>query len=417
MKRTMILCLISSFLGAVAAVALLDDRGKDPATSEAWGQWPPSGSPTAPPSESASPTATLPNGVYSRPDYNPMNPAHNSRIPHQLLPEEEVNIRVYEQTNRSVVNIQTRSIAPGDMFFPARESEGAGSGIVLDAEGHILTNFHVVEDAREVRVSLFDGTVYSATPIGLDPSTDVAVLKIDAPSELLFPVPYGDSGSLRVGQKVYAIGNPFALERTLTTGVISSLNRSLPSRRAYRTITQVIQIDAAINPGNSGGLLLDTSGRMIGMNTAIASETGQYSGVGFAIPVNTVARIVPQLIENGRILRANIGISRVYQTDEGLLIASLTPNGAAERAGLQGPKIVEEKVNNGMFSMSRRYVDPSAADLILGVDGQTVETAEAFIAVIESKQPGDEIVVSLQREGESVDVRVVLDVDNAGLPM
>ena len=207
-------------------------------------------------------------------------------------------------------------------------AEGAGSGFLLDKHGHILTNNHVVEGARRIEVTLSDGKSYEARLVGGDASNDMAVIKIDAPADSLFPIALGNSGELRVGQKVLAIGNPFGLERTLTIGIISSLNRSLPTRTG-RTIKSMIQIDAAINPGNSGGPLLDSRGRVIGMNTAIASKTGQNTGVGFAIPINTIARIVPQLIKDGRVIRPDIGIERVYETDEGVLVASVTAGGPA----------------------------------------------------------------------------------------
>ncbi|NQT17389.1 MAG: trypsin-like peptidase domain-containing protein, partial [Planctomycetes bacterium] len=263
--------------------------------------------------------------------------------------------------------------------------------------------------AREIQVTLFDGKTYDGRLVGQDPTTDVAVLQIDAPEESLFPVAFGDSSRLRVGQMAYAIGNPFGLERTLSTGVISSLNRMLPSRRKYRTIQQIIQIDASINPGNSGGPLLDSRGRMIGMNTAIASTTGESAGVGFAIPVNTIARIVPQLIENGRVVRADVGIAEVYQADQGLLIATLVPGGAAERAGLKGFQVVVRRGRDRLYSYERRYIDRSAADLIVGVDEKPIGTVEEFLAVIESKAPGDVVKVNVVRDGQRVDVPVELD--------
>jgi len=323
--------------------------------------------------------------------------------------EELIAMAVYENVNRSVVNISTKTVQT-DMFFMFEiPSEGEGSGCVLDKQGHILTNFHVVEGAREIQVTLFDGNTYEARMVGVDPTTDVAVLKIDAPADSLYPVVFGDSSRLRVGQRVYAIGNPFGLERTLSTGTISSLNRSLPSQRRYRKITQVIQIDASINPGNSGGPLLDAHSRMIGMNTAIASRTGESAGVGFAIAANTIARVVPQLIEHGRVIRADIGIARVYQMEQGLLIAALVPGGAAERAGLRGPQVVRRRRQHGPFIYEYQAIDRAAADLIVAVDGKPVRTVEDFLTIVESKSPGEKVVVTVIRQGKRVDVPVTLD--------
>jgi S1-C subfamily serine protease len=245
--------------------------------------------------------------------------------------------------------------------------------------------------------------------VGTDPATDTAVLKIDAPQELLVPVVFGNSSNLLVGQKVYAIGNPFGLERTLSTGIISSLNRSLPSRRTSRTIKSIIQIDAAINPGNSGGPLLDSHGRMIGMNTAIASKTGESAGVGFAIPVNTIARIVPQLIQNGKVRRPESGIGVVHLTDRGLLVLSLIPHGPAEKAGLQGPQIEIKKTQQGPFVQETRKVNYAAADIITAVDGKPVRTGEDFIDIIESKQPGDQVTLTVIRAGQQRQVPLRLE--------
>jgi S1-C subfamily serine protease len=322
-----------------------------------------------------------------------------------LTPEERVNIAVYEGVNRSVVNINTRSVR-SDAFFifdVQVPSEGAGSGCVLDTKGHVLTNFHVVNDAREIEVTLADGKSYAGRLVGKDESSDVAVLKIDAPVESLQPVTLGDSTRLRVGQKVFAIGNPFGLERTLTTGVVSSLNRTLPTRN-HRTIKSIIQIDAAINPGNSGGPLLDSHGRLIGMNTAIASATGQSSGVGFAIPAANIARVVPQLIERGHVIRPDTGITRVLQTEDGLLIATLAPGGPAERAGLQGFKIVKQRRRQGPFTYDTQTIDRNAADLITAVDGEKVTSAGDFLSVVEAKQPGQDVTLTIVRGGREMQV-------------
>jgi S1-C subfamily serine protease len=217
-----------------------------------------------------------------------------------------------------VVNILTQTRVSSGFFMLPTPGEGAGSGSVLDKRGHILTNYHVVEDAEKIEVTLPGGKEpYDGTLVGTDPENDIALLKIDAPADELFPVPLGVSNNLQVGQRVYTLGNPFGLEGTLTTGVISNLNRTLPNRLG-REMKSIIQTDAAMNPGNSGGPLLDTSGRMIGMNVAIATKTGQSAGLGFAIPVNRIRQSVTQLIEHGEIIRADIGIVAVVETDQGL---------------------------------------------------------------------------------------------------
>jgi S1-C subfamily serine protease len=326
----------------------------------------------------------------------------------EYTPDEQVNIWVYEQVNRSVVNITTKG--PGERFLLIEvPSEGEGSGVVIDRLGHILTNYHVVEGAQQIQVTLFDGNTYDARLVGQDPATDVAVLKITAPPQSLFPVVFGNSTQLRVGQRVFAIGNPFGLERTLTTGIISSLNRSLPSRRSGRSLKSIIQIDAAINPGNSGGPLLDSHARMIGMNTAIASKTGESAGVGFAIPVGTIARVVPQLLRDGKVRRPDAGIGRVYQTDHGLLIITLAPGGPAEQAGLHGFRIVRQQKRQGPFVVEHRTIDQSAADLIVGVDGKPIKTADDFLDAIESKRPGEQVIIRVIRGGQERQVPLVLE--------
>lgn len=327
-----------------------------------------------------------------------------------FTPEERTNIAVYDAVNRSVVNINTKATVATGLFSLEMPSEGAGSGIVLDKKGHVLTNFHVVEGAKEIQVLLFDGSSYQAAVVGFDPATDVAVVKVDAPVEVLVPVTFGSSSDLRVGQRVFAIGNPFGLERTLTTGIISSLNRTLPTRSG-RTIKSIIQTDAAINPGNSGGPLLDSSSRLIGMNTAIASRTGQSSGVGFAIPVGTLARIVPQLTQRGKVVRPDAGIARVYQTDRGLLVAALSPDGPAERAGIRGFKIVKERRRQGPFVAEFERVDRSGADMIVAVANLPVRSADDFLAAVESKNPGDHILMTVEREGHRLEVPILLDAE------
>jgi len=333
--------------------------------------------------------------------------------PVELTPEERVNVSVYGNVNRSAVNINTstKSVRSDGYFWMEVPSRGAGSGTVIDREGHVLTNSHVVDGAREVIVTLFDGNSYEARLAGMDRTNDVAVLKIDAPADTLHPVELGDSSHLLVGQRVYAIGNPFGLQRTLSTGIISSLDRDMPSRTKDRYIKQVIQIDADINPGNSGGPLLDTGGRMIGMTTAIASHTGESAGVGFAIPVNTIARIVPQLIRDGRVLRPVIGIAKVYPTDEGLQIAALVRGGPAERAGLKGFELIRRQRREGLLVWEQTLIDRSAADLIVGIDGQKTRSVDDLLTVIESRQPGDKVVLDIVRQDKQLRVEVTLEAD------
>ena len=365
-----------------------------------------------PPAPSANQGPNFPN-PQARP--NPQPPASqsghtSSRVPKAIpLPkegltqEEAVNVAVYEKCNRCVANITTQGLRPEGFFVMEAPAKGSGSGVVLDQAGHILTNFHVIEDAGQVEVTLFDGQSFAANVIGADRINDLAVLKINAPKTVLFPATFGDSNNLQVGMKVFAIGNPFGLERTMTTGIIASLNRSLQIR-GNRSIRAIIQIDADINPGNSGGPLLNARGQLIGLNTAIASQNGQSAGVGFAIPINLAKRVVPQLIEHGRVIRPDVGIGRVYETEKGLLIARLTPGGPAEKANLRGPKIVRSR--RGVFIVES--IDRSAADLIVAVDGQPVKSTDDFLRYIESQKIGDQVELTLIREGRRITVPVTL---------
>ena len=330
------------------------------------------------------------------------------QIVEELTQEEAINVSVYENVNRSVVNITTKAMQQGGLFMLDVAAEGSGSGSILDKQGHILTNYHVIEDAQQVNVTLSNGASYEASFVGADPINDIAIIKINAPSEDLNPVILGDSSMLQVGMKIYALGNPFGFERTLTTGIISSLNRSL-AIHGTRTIKSIIQIDAAVNPGNSGGPLLDTHSRLIGMNTAIASRSGQSSGVGFAIPVNLIKRVVPQLIEHGKVIRPESGISAVFQTEKGLVIARIIPNSPAEKAGLRGPMIT--RTRRGVFVIEKE--DRTKADLILEVNGEKVKTADEFLSEVESKSPGDTIIITIDREGRKMQLPLVLSSSDA----
>ena len=330
--------------------------------------------------------------------------------PELMTVDEQVGVRVYEMNKKSVVNINTKSTKIDVFLLTEQTSEGSGSGVVLDKSGHILTNFHVVENAikttGQVTITLYNGKSYDASYVGADPINDLAVMKIEADSTSLFPTKFGDSSRLKVGMRVFAIGNPFGLERTMTSGIISSLNRSIPLRE-NRSVRSIIQIDASVNPGNSGGPLLDAHGRLIGINAAIATgsrEVSQSSGVGFAIPVNLVRRVSSELIKHGRFIRPDSGIRRVYETEQGLLIAQLDPEGPAAEAGLRGPRI--ERRRRGPFTIER--VDRSSADLILKVDTQDVKSADDFLAYVEGKQFGETVILTILREGREIKIPLVL---------
>lgn len=329
--------------------------------------------------------------------------------------EEAVNIAVYQNCNRSVVNIQT-VLESVDMFLGPVSGEGSGSGWVYDRFGHIVTNYHVIEDADRIQVTLYDGQAFAATVVGVDRQNDIAVLHIEAEEESLFPLTLGDSSKLVVGQKALAIGNPFGLERTLTVGIISSLDRTLESKaRQNRLIKSVIQIDAALNQGNSGGPLFNNAGHVIGMNTAIASvnqAVAQNSGVGFAVPVNTIRRVVPELMEKGRVVRATAGIFKVMPTrGGGLMISLLEPNGPAERAGLKGAlSVVLGRRGNSIFIQGVRQ-NREPGDIITAVNGVAVNTQEALLEEIERHKPGTEIELTILRGRRESKVSVTLTED------
>jgi S1-C subfamily serine protease len=401
-RSQLVLSLLSAAFGAIVAIIWCNTPGRGPAASaqEAFRIVDPN-------TNSAPQVRVLPgNGAAaSQAAPLPIGPAHMFEGADELTPEERIHVAVYESCNRSVVNIKTE-VAAASLFLVDMIQEGSGSGSVLDKQGHILTNYHVVENAREIQVTLFDGKDYLAKVVGRDPSTDVCVVKIDAPADSLHPVRIGDSTRLKVGQRVYAIGNPFGFERTMTTGVISSM-RMLPVRNFNRTLN-FIQLDAAINPGNSGGPLLDSRGRLIGMNTAIASKNGQSTGVGFAIPASHISRVVPELITTGRVIRPDHGIHKVVETDRGLLIASLVPGGPAEKAGLRGIKIIKERKRQGVFSYESTSVDRNAADVIVAVDDKPTLKADEFVAAVDSHHPGEEINVTVLRQGRQMAVRMRL---------
>jgi S1-C subfamily serine protease len=280
---------------------------------------------------------------------------------------------------------------------------GTGSGFVWDAGGHIVTNFHVIEDARSARVRLSDGRTYNAQFVGASPEHDLAVLRIGVSLARIEPVAIGSSADLRVGQKVFAIGNPFGFDYSLTTGVVSALDRTIFSEE-HGEIRHLIQTDAAINPGNSGGPLLDSAGRLIGVNTAIFSPSGSFSGIGFAVPVDTVNRVVPQLIARGRYERPRIGVygdddvSRPILAElgvEGVVVLRVEPDSPAAVAGLVGTRITDAG-------------EIIPGDIIQRVDGKPVRVMADLIEVLENYRIGDQVVLDLVRDGASISVSVIL---------
>ena len=333
------------------------------------------------------------------------SPSTEASVPPEVLKaasaDERVNVQVYSSVNRSVVNITIASASEG--FFGEETSTGTGSGFVIDRQGHILTNYHVVENANTVQVTLFDGSSNEAKVIGEDATNDVAVVKIDVGKDKLFPVTFGDSSKLVVGLKVLAIGNPFGLERTLTTGIVSALDRSIKAKNG-RLIKGIIQTDAAVNPGNSGGPLLNAKGEVIGVNTAILSQVGQSAGISFAVPINAIQRILKQLIEVGKVTRSDIGITRVFTTRDGLMVLSVVEGGAAERAGIV--PIQTRVVRRGGLVMRR--LDPDSADVIIAVNGTRVQNVEELLTEVELHAPGEVVVVTVIRGGRALDVKVTL---------
>ena len=319
-----------------------------------------------------------------------------------LAADELANIEVFKRLSPSVVHITTLAVER-DFFnrSVAQVPRGTGTGFVWDTAGHIVTNFHVIQEGSGARVTLADQSSWPATLVGAFPDRDLAVLKIAAPREKLPPIPLGLSRDLQVGQRVYAIGNPFGLDQTLTMGIVSALNREIESFN-NRTIRGVIQTDAAINPGNSGGPLLDSAGRLIGVNTQIASPSGASAGIGFAIPADEVNRVVPRLIRDGRITRPALGISaasegvhRALRLPEGVALVQVSPGGPAARAGLQP------------FARAR---DGSivAGDVITAINDEPVKDLDDMLTLLEKRQPGDSVTLTLWRAGRSRRQPVVL---------
>lgn len=321
----------------------------------------------------------------------------------RLNPNEVALIKLFENAAPSVAFITTTNLRTD--FFTRDVTEiprGSGSAFVWDKKGHIITNFHVIQGADRAQVTLADQSVWDAELVGRAPEKDLAVLKIDAPASVLTPIPVGNSSNLQVGQTVLAIGNPFGLDQTLTTGIISALGREIESVAGI-PIRDVIQTDAAINPGNSGGPLLNSSGELIGVNTAIYSPSGAYAGIGFSIPVDVVRWVVPELIAYGKVQRPTLGVelvpeqyARRLNIKEGVLIYQVVKGGAAERAGIQSTR----RDRSGQILLG---------DVITAINGKKVESNNDLILILENFKPGNTVEISLLRDNKPMKVNVVLD--------
>ena len=321
-----------------------------------------------------------------------------------LAADEKATIELFEKAKDSVVFITTRAevmdVWTRNVFSVPR---GTGSGFIWDDAGHVITNFHVIENASEATVKLADGRSFKAALVGASPAHDIAVLKIGVGFKRPPPVPVGTSGDLKVGQKVYAIGNPFGLDWTLTNGIVSALDRSLGGDNGV-SIEHLIQTDAAINPGNSGGPLLDSAGRLIGINTAIYSPSGASAGIGFAVPVDTVNRVVPELIRNGKVIRPALGIEvderlnqrlTQFRGIEGVVILRVAPGSAAEKAGLKGATLSRD---GGIVP----------GDTIVAIDGKAVTDVGKMLSRLSDYKVGDTVKVTVRREDKTLEVPVTL---------
>lgn len=335
-------------------------------------------------------------------------PGNSGATPRAVTPRGELNadekstIALFRQASPTVVNITTLTVARDSFTMNLLQiPEGTGSGFIWDDAGHVVTNFHVIQNADGAQVTLADHSTWKARRVGVAPDKDLAVLKIDVPKNRLPPIPIGSSKDLQVGQRVFAIGNPFGLDQTLTTGIISALGREIDSVTG-RPIQGVIQTDAAINPGNSGGPLLDSAGRLIGVNAAIFSPSGASAGIGFAIPVDTVNLIVPQLIRFGKVTRPGLGVQ--VAEDQlarqlgltGVLIVEVTPNGSAAKAGLRPTR----RDASGQVKLG---------DVIVAVDGKRVESVNDLFLLMEQYRIGDAVTLTVTRDGARQQFKISLE--------
>lgn len=342
---------------------------------------------------------------------NPSNvvPVSNSS---DYTQDEQQNINVYNQCNEAVVNINTQVVAYDWFLEPYVQDGGSGSGSIIDKRGYILTNVHVIQDATKIYVSLYDGTQYEAKVVGQDLDSDLAVIKFNPPEGMeLKTIAFGSSSSLKVGQKVIAIGNPFGMERTMTTGIVSGLGRPIQNSNK-RIIRNMIQTDTAINPGNSGGPLLDTKGRMVGINTMIMSSSGSSAGVGFAVPSETAIRVVSDLIRYGKVQRGRIDATMIQlnasianyagiDVSTGILISEIEKGGNAEKAGLKGG-------TKAAYYGSRRSIIYLGGDVITKIDNITIDSLTDYYSALESKKPGEQVTVVVRRNKKNVTLKLTL---------
>ncbi len=349
------------------------------------------------------------NGLWPQPLFDPNAAPRDVTVRGNLAEDEQATIALFRAVNQSVVHITTSAVVQNFRMNPTEVPQGSGSGFIWDSKGYIVTNYHVIRQARriggKIKVVLSNSVTYPAEVVGVNPGSDLAVLKINAPARDLKPIPVGKSSDLQVGQKVFAIGSPFSLDQSLTTGIISGLGREIPSAGGG-TLKDVIQVNAAINPGNSGGPLLDSAGRLIGVTTAILSHTGEFSGIGFAIPVDTVNATVPKLIQSGTTEPPALGLSlfRDDQTamlrqngiikEEGVLVANVTPGGPAEAAGIQRTQQFDAGIVLG--------------DLITAIDGKPVHDVKSLAQIVSQKKVGDVLTLTIVRDGRTQKVPVTL---------
>ena len=327
--------------------------------------------------------------------------------------DEKQNIGVYEKCSPAVVNINTQVTGVNWFLEPIIQDGGSGSGSIIDKRGYVLTNVHVIKGASKIYVSLSDGTQYEAKIIGQDADSDLAVIKFEPPKDTeLQTIAFGDSTKLKVGQKVIAIGNPYGFDRTMTTGIISALGRPLKDSSTNRIIRNMIQTDTAINPGNSGGPLLDTNGRMIGINTMIYSNSGSSAGIGFSVPAETAVRVASDLLKYGKVRRGTLELSVVQlnntiaeyarlDINRGLLVSRTTKGGNAEKAGvIQGTQGVRYGYSNSIIYLG--------GDIITKIDNIEIATIADYYSALESKRPGDTVTITLHRNGKDREVQITL---------